>query len=215
MKFVGNCTNNGNKDGPDALLTNPRKIIVDIKKPTRLLLAERGGIIKSVKIANGNVSYFGTIVDYTILNMIQEKDRGDLFMTFNHGVGILRYQIRAFSVIAGSGQHGFKDGSFNEIQFNIPNSIKFLNNHTLLVSDFYNSRLRVLDLISNTSSSICTGAYGHADGNFSTCSLKRPRGLLILNETLYVGDYQRIRSIKGEKCIGKYCTTMPHAALFV
>ena len=86
-----------------------------------------------MKVANGNVSYFGSIVDYIILNMIQEKDTGDLFVTFEHGVGLLGYQTRAFSVIAGSGQRGFNDGSFTQMQFNFPHSIKFLNSHTLLV----------------------------------------------------------------------------------
>ena len=197
MAYVGNCTNSGNKYGTDALLTYPRKIIVDIKNPTCLLLAEYGGIIKSVKIANGNVSYFGSIVDYNLFNMIQEKDTGDLFVTFLHGVGLLDYQTREFSVIAGSGQLGFNDGSFNQMQFHIPLAIKFLNSHTLLVSDFDNNRLRVLDLITNMSSSICSG-YGQADGDFSTCSLASPLGMQILNETLYIGTYQHIISIKGE-----------------
>ena len=198
LTFVGNCTNRGNKDGTDALLTRPAKIIVDIENPTRLLLAEYGGIIKSVEIANGNVSYFGTIVDYNIRSMIQEKDTGDLIVTFQHGVGLLRYQTREFSVIAGSGQRGFNDGSFNQTRFSYPNSFKFLDNYTLLVSDRNNLRLRVLNLISNTSSSVCSGAVGHADGSFSTCSLAFPRGLLILNETLYVGTTLSIRSMKGE-----------------
>ena len=201
MTFVGSCTNYGNKDGRDALLTQPRKIIVDIKNPTRLLLAEEGRIIKSVKVANGNVSYFGTIVGYGFIrNIMQEKDTGDIFVTFYHGVGLLSYQTRAFSVIAGSGQLGFKDGSFNQMQFYYPYSIEFLNSHTLLVSDSDNNRLRVLDLITNTSSSICSGEEGHADGNLSTCSLVGPWGLLILTDTVYVGSRQKIRRIEGKFC---------------
>ena len=167
-----------------------------MKNPTHLLFAEEDGIIKSVKVANGNASYFGTIVDYSaILNMIQEKDTGDLFVTFRHGVGLLDYQTREFSVIAGSGQRGFNNGSFNQMQFYYPYSLKFLNSHTLLVSDTYNHRLRVLDLITNTSSSICSGALGRADGDFSTCSLAFPRGLQILDETLYIGTTLSIRSM--------------------
>ena len=88
-----------------------------------------------MKVANGNVSYFGSIVDYNyILNMIQEKDTGDIFMTFYHGVGLLGYQTRAFSVIAGSATGGFKDGSFNRMRFSYSHSIKFLNSHALQFS---------------------------------------------------------------------------------
>ena len=119
-------------------------------------------------------------------------------MTFQHGVGLLDYHTKAFSVIAGSGQRGLNDGSFNQTRFSFPESIQFLNSHTLLVSAYLNNRLRVLDLITNTSSSICSDEYGQTDGGFSTCSLANPYGMQILNETLYIGTDERIRSIKGE-----------------
>ena len=38
-----------------------------------------------------------------LFDIIQEKDTGDLFVTFSHGVGILGYQTKAFTVITGWG----------------------------------------------------------------------------------------------------------------
>ena len=36
-------------------------------------------------------------------------------MTFQHGVGIFGYQTKEFTVIAGSGEYGFKDGIFAQV----------------------------------------------------------------------------------------------------
>ena len=57
-----------------------------------------------------------------------------------------------------------------------------------------NHRLRVWNIITNTSYSICSGEWGRTDANFSTGTLAYARGLLILNDTLYVGTDQMIRS---------------------
>ena len=55
-----------------------------------------------------------------------------------------------------------------------------------------------MDLSTNTSYSISSGEWGRADAKISTCTLAYPRGLLILNDTLFVGTDQKIRSIKAE-----------------
>ena len=119
-------------------------------------------------------------------------------MTVFHAVGIFSYQMKTFTVISGSTSRGFQDGPFSEVQFYGPVALSFLNNHTLLVSDHRNNRLRVLNLITNTSSSICSGEEGHTDGNFSPCSLKSPLGLLTLEDTVYIGNFLRIRRIEGK-----------------
>ena len=186
----------GNQDGINAFLNKPRILINDLKDPRHILISEFGGIIKTMNTTNRNVSYFGT-VGRTVYSAIQLLETGDFYMTVSQAVGIFSYQMKTFTVISGSTSSGFKDGPFSDVQFNHPFVLSFLNNHTLLVSDHVNNRLRVLDLITNTSSSICTGDVGHADGNFSTCTLYRPYGLLILTDTVYIGTYKRIRQIEG------------------
>ena len=198
-QYAGNCTHAGNQNGVNALLSLPRTLIYDLKNPHHVLISEQGGIIKTMNKTNRNVSHFGT-VGRTVLNIIQSLETGDFFMTVAHVVGIFSYQTKTFTVISGStSSYGFQDGPFSEVQFNHPFAVIFLNNHTLLVSDYHNDRLRVLDLINNTSSSICSGDVGHADGNFSTCTLIRPVGLLTITDTVYLGSNQRIRQIEG-KC---------------
>ena len=146
---------------------------------------------------NRNVSHFGT-VGRTVYSIIQSLETGDFYMAVSHAVGIFSYQMKSFTVISGSTSRGFQDGAFSEVRFDEPFALLFLNKHTILVSDLLNHKLRVLDLISNTSSSICSGYRGNADGNFSTCLLKSPRGLLTLKDSVYIGTSLRIRRIEGK-----------------
>ena len=198
-QYAGNCTYEGNQDGVNALLNEPRILINDLKDPHHVLITEESGIIKTMNTTSRNISNFGT-VGRTVYGIIQSLETGDFFMTVAHVVGIFSYQTKTFTVISGStSSYGFQDGPFSEVQFNHPFALIFLNNHTLLVSDYHNDRLRVLELINNTSSSICSGDVGHADGNCSTCTLIRPVGLLTITDTVYLGSNQRIRQIEG-KC---------------
>ena len=195
-QYAGNCTHEGNQNGINALLNKPRSLINDVKNPGHVLISEYRGKIKTMSMSNRNVSHFGT-VDRIVFSIIQSLETGDFFMTVAHAVGIFSYWMKTFTVISGSASSGFQDGPFSEVQFFSPVALSFLNNHTLLVSDKYNDRLRVLNLITNTSSSICSGEHGYADGDFSICSLVSPRGLLTLTDTVYIGS-QRIRRIEGK-----------------
>ena len=131
-------------------------------------------------------------------SFIQEDKTGDLFMAVSQAVGVFSYQTKTFTLISGSTSSGFQDGPFSEVQFDAPVALSFLNNRTLLVSDEYNHRLRVLDLNTNTSFSICSGEPGHADGDFNHCSIAGPYGLMTLMDTVYIGSYLSIRRIEGK-----------------
>ena len=196
-QYAGNCTHEGNQDGVNASLNKPRNLINDLKDPGQVLISEQGEIIKTMNTTNRNVSYFGK-VSHEVYSFIQENNTGNLFMTVLHAVGVFSYQTKTFTVISGSTSSGCQDGPFSDVRFDGPISLSFLNNHALLVSDLHNHRLRVLDLVTNTSSSICSGEEGRTDGNFSTCTLYRPVGLLTLTDTVYVGSNQRIRRIEGK-----------------
>ena len=129
-------------------------------------------------------------------------------MTVAQAVGIFSYRTKTFTMIFGSTSTGYQDGRFSEVQFDDPVALSFLNNHTLLVSDHVNNKLRVLHLINNMSSSICSGEAGHADGNFGTCTLYRPYGLLILTDTVCIGSNQRIRRIQGKLSLLNFVTEL-------
>ena len=41
--------------------------------------------------------------DLILYDIIQEKDTGNLFVTFSHGVGMVGYRTKAFTVMTGFG----------------------------------------------------------------------------------------------------------------
>ena len=96
-----------------------------------------------------------------------------------------------------SSRNGFVDGAFSQIRFNHPYGVVFLSPHKLLIADLSNHRLRVLDLFTNTSSSICSGR-GTSDGDLPSCELNGHWSLLTVHDVIFVGEYQRIRSIQGK-----------------
>ena len=199
--YSGNCTNRGDRDGVDALFYSPISIILDMKNNTQLLIADFYlGSLKKIILADKRVSTIYTDSSYRLITLLQDPSTGNIYVTFNHGSGLIDYESLSFSVIAGSSsQSGFVDGAISQVRVSYPREVAFLSPHKLLIADNSNNRLRVIDLITNTSSSICSGVGGHLDGDLLSCRLRYPWSLLTVNDVIFFGEYQHIRSIQG-KC---------------
>lgn len=116
-------------------------------------------------------------------------------------------------LVAGGPVSDFRDGHFCGTKFNSPAELvvhKDKQNHTLLVvTDVLNNRLRVLDLNTRTSFSICKAHNGtpdgHDEGTFSSCTLTEPRALKISKPPkkfrLLIGELGHIREIDSKYCI--------------
>lgn len=65
------------------------------------------------------------------------------------------------------------------------------NGIKLMLADRDNNRLRLLDLTTNMTTSFCTEIRGQSDGVMSTSTLTDPYPLMVVNDILYVGEYQR------------------------
>ena len=200
--YSGNCTNRGDRDGVDALFYNPTSIIQDVKNNTQLLIADFIlGSLKKIILTDKHVSTIYTDSSYQLLpvSLLQDPSTGNIYVTFYHGLGLFDYESLSFSVIAGSSsQQGFVDGAVSQIRFKHPRDVVFLCLGRLLIADYNDYRLRVLDLTTNTSSSICSGVRGLQDGDLSSCRLSSPWSLLTVNDVIFVGEYQSIRSIQGK-----------------
>ena len=86
---------------------------------------------------------------------------------------------------------------FNNSLFYYPREIIFINDNKLLLADTFNHSLRVLNQQTSNTSSVCRESVGHIDGDMDTCTLCYPHSLMVLNDTLYVEEYQRIRKVQG------------------
>ena len=196
--YSGSCTQSGGRDGVDALFTNPTSIRLDVKNNAQLLIADNSlGSLKKIILASKHVSTIDTDGSYRLVALSQDPSTGNIYVTFHHGVGFYDYESLSFTVIAGS-QAGFVDGAISLTRFYNPKKVAFLCPRKLLIPDLSNHRLRVLDLTTNTSTSICSGVIGHLNGDLSSCQLFGPRSLLTVNDVIFVGEDRYIRSIQGK-----------------
>ena len=194
--YSGNCTNRGYQDGVDALFTFPYSIILDYMNSQQLIISEHSlHALKTINVVNKNVITMFRYSAYDLNYLLQDPETGNIYVTFNHGVGLYIYQSNTFSIITGSTSSGFVEGELSQLRIEYPAGLAFLSRGTLLVADMNNNGLRVLDLTTNSSSSICTGVGGHSDGDASSCQLTQPWSLLKENDIVFISGTKYIRSM--------------------
>ena len=111
--------------------------------------------------------------------------------------------VKKLTIMAGTTDiSGHYDGPFPLMLFSNPYEMQLLAPNYLIVADYSNSRLQILDMTTNTSFSICTGVRGYENGNYSTCQLNFPLALTWIHDTLYVVEFRRIRSLNYKKMAG-------------
>lgn len=199
--FVGTCTVRGYADGKHALFNYPWSVIPDIKNGDKLLVTDRHNrAVRHVDIKSTLVSTFYN--DATLneaFGITQEVSSGNLYLTTLTAVYQLHYLAKQLTLIAGSPtKRGYGDGSFSASLFSyITEPMLTDNGRKLLLANEDNNRLRVLDLESNTTFSLCAGTRGHKDGDMDSCTLDTPHSLMVSGHSLFIGENKKIRLILG------------------
>ena len=203
--YTGYCGSAGYVTGTSAARFHyAYSIISDIKRPGMLLVTD------SYNDAVRHVNTLSSSAPHSVSNFYQSTSHllyprgitqhhvsGDLYITTTYEVWKVTYSSKSTSKFAGALSHSFRDCDFSTSYLNYPREIIFIADNKLLLADTDNQRLRVLNQQTSHTSSVCTGSYGHIDGDMDTCTLLYPRSLMVLNDTLYVGEYQRIRKVQG------------------
>ena len=207
VSLAGRCCSASYADGTSgARFYYPRSAIADEKASGRLLVTDRHHhAIRHVNTgpSSGNYHYVTTFYRSSTISypwgITQESSSGDLFITANryHNIYRLSYTSKAVSLLSGTSSAGLHDGFPCQTRFNHPYDLLFLGPHTLLIADLSNHRLRLLDLISLMTSSLCSGTYSTTDGNLTACTTKHPNSVAAIHDSLFIGQYQAIRRIKG------------------
>ena len=98
------------------------------------------------------------------------------------------------------GRKGFLDGSFHDGHHQKPTGILLINRgNTILVADELNGSIRVLDLCTNTTRSICSDDNGLFNGELEdVCGLNYPHSFVVNGTDLLIGEAKRISKIKGQ-----------------
>ena len=199
--FSGECESSGLVDG-DANLTrfsSPRSIARDLKSPEFLIVFDGlsyGTKIRLVDSSNGyttiNKSDAGTFYYFT-----QNPLTFDLYVCGKKLVEKMEYD---------NGFHRVKVGELvpsNTPYANLPNhtQVRFIDDDTLLIADEHNNKLRMFELSTKGSETICTGGTSSSSSaDLASCNIDSPVAFYIhtRTKTLYVVNTQRLYVIKGK-----------------
>jgi len=86
-------------------------------------------------------------------------------------------------------------GSLSAAQLLHPNGLTFLSPSVLLVTDPSTQRLLIVNINNGTITKICDGKAATRDGDIQSCQLLHPHSVLVVNQSVYVGQYKAIRRV--------------------
>lgn len=169
----------------DAHFTLPWAIILDIKDANRLFLTDvKTGrtVIRSIVIDTYNVTTFA-VTHALGINIAQQPSTGDLFV--RHDSGLLKVSYLDHSESEISHDEGNHEGFFTAIS--ISKELVFLNDRFLLLTDVSHNDIQVMDLVANTTISICSEeSEPEMAGNNTSCPISSPKGITLMNGTIYI-----------------------------
>ena len=159
--YAGDCTNSGSKDGQllNAKLNEPVSMI---KLNETLILSEgEGKAIKQINISAGTVT---TIYksSHEIFHLAFDDSSNSFYATTFNGILTITDEQQAF--LTGTTSSGNRAASFSRSRFSIPTDIKWIDNVTLLVTDYSNHVLKVVDMAAQRVYKICVGKSVEANG---------------------------------------------------
>lgn len=198
--YVGSCQNFGHQDriGTDALFYNPMSMIRSEQAPDQIFVAEHD----SIRAIDTKTLWVTTIIRSTKLHELSMPremlwvTKDSLMLTTASNVKLLQFPDLNILDISGGFKSGFQDGELGMGLYSYPEEILHLQEYEAYVlADRGNNRLRILDLVNNKVSSICTGVQGNKPGDVGECELQWPHSLLLHNKFLYVGHYKQISRI--------------------
>jgi hypothetical protein len=206
-RYAGRCRSGGNADGATDT--------AQFYRPHGLLVVDKTVYVADVNnkairaVGDGRVS---TLSKSPLLNspryLTLHPSGRVIYCTVEHGVVSIDLRDGSVQLVAGStSSPGALDGPLRSARFDNPHDLVFINEHLLIVADHNNHRLRLIDLLSGVTQSICSGALGHYDGDVGTCTLNNPWSLHISGEDLLVGEssgYVRrlpLETITGESFV--------------
>lgn len=172
----------------------PHSVIHDMMNPQMLLVSGESDCyvhhVDTSGTAPHNITTFSNCMT-AARGISQDPRTGDIFFTHSNAIYNLNYTSKGYQKIDGG-----TTGLFG-LQYNYPYAVLPIGDNKLVVADTQNDRLRILDFDREETSSICSGVAGHRDGFTGECSLSKPRSLLVVNQTLYIGEGGFIGQIKS------------------
>ena len=189
--FSGKCKSQGYQDGRPGQFFYPWSVVMDKRDKNQLLITDsRNKAVRTVDVESQAVGKFSQSASLNnIMGITQEEKSGDLYVTAYHAIYKITYIQKTLSLISGSpgSKSGHEDGTLLSSLFNFPEELIFITPKNLLVADYDNNKLRLLDMKADKVTTL------HV-----TNSLSLPASLLLTNNSLYVGQRRKITQYKCE-----------------
>ena len=190
--FSGQCKSRGYQDGCPGRFNAPWSVVMDKRDKNQLLITDHYN--KAVRTVDVMSQAVGTFVKsdslYGITGITQEEKSGDLYVTADNAVYRIACTQRTVTLISGSPgrySYGYRDSTLLDSLFYWPHELIFITPDTLLIADYHNNKLRLLDMKSDKVANLRV-----------TNSLTYPTSPLLTNNSLYVGQYKKITQYKCE-----------------
>lgn len=126
---------------------------------------------------------------------------GEIYFTDRDNHAIRKIDTQGnISTVTGSGKQGYKDGSFEEAEFNYPSGLAIDSNDEIYVADTNNHRIRKLNK-DGTVTTVSGTKKGYSSGNINFARFNSPTHLAIDTQgNIYVSDQgnHKIRKISQD-----------------
>lgn len=192
--FNGQCEKIGFEDGIYARFSQPYSVLQDPLSTHILLVTDMFN--DAVRLIN--------IFTWVTETLIKPSDglnypsglaydfSGEKLLISNyHYISEYSYREHATVNISGNASHGYSDGPLSEARFHHPMELVSLTPTVTLVADQDTHRLKLIDMISHSVTSFCTGGWGNP--NNSDCALESPRSIMEHDGFLFIGQERAIR----------------------
>lgn len=127
----------------------------------------------------GSGNGIGTAAGLGLAVAITASSSGVLYACMDNQVRAINIATRVVTTLAGSGAPLYADGVGTAARFNRPQGISFFE-PVLLISDGWNSRIRVIDIGTATVTTLVGGGPGlYANGRGSSASFQGPIGIAV------------------------------------
>lgn len=198
--FVGPCSINavGTK------LQYPWSIIMDGARNQLWVTQPESCKLQKVSITTREVQSFMAAVhiDCHTKGLTFDMNQQNLLITTDYN--IIKFNLRSseFTEFAGynhtSGLSRFRDGHLTQATFDDATDLIYLSQSIILVADTGNDRLRVINEVQESVSSICYGEPRGAAGSVRYCGLNRPYCLMRNRDLIFIGQRNSIGTITCE-----------------